>query len=91
MSTRNSKRELDKKKLYGIATGQVIGAGIIAQVNLGVAMTGKSGNLAMVLSGIRVILLNISKFFISNRAISTPSTRQPWRYLPSIKGKRRMF
>lgn len=66
MSTKDLKRELGKKELYGIAIGQIIGAGIMALVGLGIAMTGRSVNLAMVLSGIWVILLSIPWIFISS-------------------------
>lgn len=66
MSTRDLKRELGKKELYGIAVGQVIGAGIMALVGLGIAMTGRSVNLAMMLSGVWVILLSIPWIFISS-------------------------
>lgn len=66
MSTKDLKRELGKKELYGIAVGQVIGAGIMALVGLGIAMTGRSVNLAMVLSGVWVILLSIPWIFISS-------------------------
>ena len=43
MSTKELKRELGKKELLGVALGQVIGAGIMALVGYGIAMTGKSG------------------------------------------------
>ena len=66
MSTKDLKRELGKKELYGVAVGQVIGAGIMALVGLGIAMTGRSVNLAMVLSGVWVILLSIPWIFISS-------------------------
>lgn len=66
MSTKDLKRELGKKELYGIAIGQIIGAGIMALVGLGIAMTGRSVNLAMVLSGVWVIFLSIPWIFISS-------------------------
>lgn len=66
MSTKDLRRELGKKELYGIAIGQVIGAGIMALVGLGISMTGRSVNMAMVLSGVWVILLSIPWIFISS-------------------------
>lgn len=66
MSTKQLRRELGKKELFGLATGQVIGAGIMALVGFGIAMTGRSVNLAMVLSAVWVIILSIPWIFISS-------------------------
>lgn len=66
MSTKQLRRELGKKELFGIAIGQVIGAGIMALVGYGIAMTGRSVNFAMVLSAVWVILLSIPWIFISS-------------------------
>jgi len=66
MSTTQLRRELGKKELFGIAIGQVIGAGIMALVGYGIAMTGRSVNLAMALSAVWVILLSIPWIFISS-------------------------
>ena len=66
MSTKELKRELGKKELLGVALGQVIGAGIMALVGYGIAMTGKSVNLAFVLSAVWVILLSVPWIFISS-------------------------
>ena len=66
MSTKDLKRELGKKELMGVAVGQVIGAGIMALVGYGIAMTGKSVNVAFVLSAVWVILLSVPWIFISS-------------------------
>lgn len=66
MSTKDLKRELGKKELFGIAIGQVIGAGVMALVGFGIGMTGRSVNLAMVLSAVWVVLLSIPWIFISS-------------------------
>ncbi|MCD7896919.1 MAG: APC family permease [Planctomycetaceae bacterium] len=66
MSTRALRRELGKKELFGIAFGQVVGAGIMALVGLGIAMTGRSVNLAFVLSAVWVVLLSIPWIFIAS-------------------------
>lgn len=66
MSTRLLRRELGKKELFGIAFGQVVGAGIMALVGLGIAMTGRSVNLAFVLSAVWVVLLSVPWIFISS-------------------------
>lgn len=65
-STKQLKRELGKKELFGIATGQIIGAGIMALVGTGIAMTGRSVSIAFVLSAVWVILLSIPWIFISS-------------------------
>lgn len=66
MSTKDLKRDLGKKELFGIAIGQVIGAGIMALVGLGIGMTGRSVNFAFVLSAVWVVLLSIPWIFISS-------------------------
>lgn len=66
MSTKDLRRELGKRELFGLAMGQVIGAGIMALVGLGIAMTGRSVNLAFVLSAVWVIILSIPWIFISS-------------------------
>lgn len=66
MSTKELKRELGKKELFGIAIGQVIGAGIMALVGFGIDMTGRSVNFAMVLSAVWVIILSVPWIFISS-------------------------
>lgn len=65
-STKDLKRELGKKELFGFAAGQIIGAGIMALVGTGIAMTGRSVSIAFVLSSVWVILLSIPWIFISS-------------------------
>lgn len=40
MSTKELRRELGRFELMGIACGQIIGAGIMALVGIGIGMTG---------------------------------------------------
>lgn len=65
-STKDLKRELGRKELMGMAIGQVIGAGIMALVGIGISMTGRSVNFAFVLSAVWVILLSIPWIFIGS-------------------------
>lgn len=65
-STRELKRELGKKELFGIASGQIIGAGIFALVGTGIAMTGRSVSFAFILSAVWVVLLSIPWVFIGS-------------------------
>ncbi|QAT42994.1 APC family permease [Aminipila luticellarii] len=66
MSTKDLRRDLGRKELFGIATGQVIGAGIMVLVGMGIQMTGRSVSLAFVLSAVWVVLLSIPWIFISS-------------------------
>lgn len=64
-STKELKRVLGKKDLLSIAVGQTIGSGIFAMVGIGIAMTGKSVNIAMIIAAAFVILLTIPMIFVS--------------------------
>lgn len=65
-STTQLKRNLGKLDLFGIAFGQVVGSGIMVLVGMGISMTGRSVNLAFVLSAVWVILMSIPWIFISS-------------------------
>lgn len=65
-STTQLKRNLGKLDLFGIAFGQVVGSGIMVLVGMGIEMTGRSVNLAFVLSAVWVILMSIPWIFISS-------------------------
>jgi len=65
-STTQLKRNLGKLDLFGIAIGQVVGSGIMVLVGIGISMTGRSVNLAFVLSALWVILMSIPWIFISS-------------------------
>ena len=45
-------RTLGKKELMGIAIGQIIGAGVMSMMGVAIAMTGRSANLAFMLSAV---------------------------------------
>jgi len=65
-STTQLERNLGKLDLFGIAIGQVVGSGIMVLIGIGIAMTGRSVNLAFVLSALWVILMSIPWIFISS-------------------------
>jgi len=65
-STTQLKRNLGKFDLFGIAIGQVVGSGIMVLVGIGISMTGRSVNLAFVMSALWVILMSIPWIFISS-------------------------
>lgn len=64
-STKDLKRVLGKKELLSIAVGQTIGSGIFAMVGIGIAMTGRSVNIAMIIAAIFVIFQVIPMIFVS--------------------------
>lgn len=66
MSTKNLRRELGRKELMGIACGQIIGAGIMALVGIGIGMTGRSVNIAFVVAAIFVIILSVPMLFMTS-------------------------
>lgn len=67
MSTKTQlSRDLGRKELFGMAVGQVVGSGIMVLVGLGISMTGRSVNIAFVLSAVWVVLLSIPWIFISS-------------------------
>lgn len=51
-STKDLNRTLGKKELMGIAIGQIIGAGVMSMMGVAIAMTGRSANLAFMLSAV---------------------------------------
>lgn len=66
MGTKALRRELGVKDLMGIAAGQIIGAGIMVLVGMGIEMTGKSVNFAFVLAAIFVIILSIPTLLLTS-------------------------
>ena len=63
-STKDLARTLGKKELMGIAIGQIIGAGIMSM--MGVAMTGRSANLAFMLSAMFTMCTFFPSIFITS-------------------------
>ena len=55
---------LGRKELMSIAVGQTIGSGIFALLGIGMAMTGRSANLAMLAGAMFVILISIPNIFV---------------------------
>ena len=49
-STKDLKRVLGRKELMGIAIGSIIGSGIMVQMGTGIELTGRSANIAFLLS-----------------------------------------
>ena len=66
MGTKSLRRELGKKELFGIACGQIIGAGIMVLVGLGIDMTGRSVNFAFVMAAIFVVILSVPMLFMTS-------------------------
>ena len=65
-STKDLKRTLGKKELMGIASGQIIGAGIMSMMGVAIAMTGRSANLAFMLSAVFTMCTFFPSIFITS-------------------------
>ena len=65
-STKDLKRTLGKKELMGIAIGQIIGAGIMSMMGVAIAMTGRSANLAFMLSAVFTMCTFFPSIFITS-------------------------
>ena len=65
-STKDLKRTLGKKELMGIAIGQIIGAGIMSMMGVAIAMTGRSANLAFMLSAVFTMCTSFPSIFITS-------------------------
>ena len=65
-STKDLARTLGKKELMGIAIGQIIGAGIMSMMGVAIAMTGRSANLAFMLSAIFTMCTFFPSIFITS-------------------------
>ena len=63
-STKELQRVLGRKELFSIAIGQTIGSGIFALLGIGLAMTGRSANLSMIVAAVFVILISIPNIFV---------------------------
>ena len=63
-STKELDRVLGRKDLMSIAIGQTIGSGIFALMGVGLAMTGRSANLSMIVGALFVILISIPNIFV---------------------------
>ncbi|MGL5123314.1 MAG: APC family permease [Fusobacteriaceae bacterium] len=66
MSTKDLKRTLGKGDLMGIAVGQIIGAGIMSLTGVAIAMTGRSANIAFLLSTLFVVAAAIPLIFVNS-------------------------
>ena len=65
-STKDLARTLGKKELMGIAIGQIIGAGIMSMMGVAIAMTGRSANLAFMLSALFTMCTFFPSIFITS-------------------------
>lgn len=65
-STKELKRVLGKRELFGIAVGQIIGAGLISLMPSAIGMTGKGVNVAFLISAILVSLNAIPMLFVAS-------------------------
>lgn len=72
MSTQNStkelKRVLGRMDLFSIAIGQMVGAGIMTLVGFAIAQTGRSVNLAFLLSAVLICAMYIPNIIIGGTA-----------------------
>ncbi len=59
MSTKDLKRVLGFGDLMGVASGQIIGAGIMSLTGIAIAATGRSANIAFLISTIFIVLAHI--------------------------------
>ena len=65
-STKDLNRTLGKKELMGIAIGQIIGAGVMSMMGVAIAMTGRSANLAFMLSAVFTMCTFFPSIFITS-------------------------
>ena len=65
-STKDLKRVLGRKELMGIAIGSIIGSGIMVQMGTGIELTGRSANIAFLLSTFFTICNLIPMIFVSS-------------------------
>ena len=65
-STKDLARVLGKKELMGIAIGQIIGAGIMSMMGVAIAMTGRSANLAFMLSAVFTMCTFFPSIFVTS-------------------------
>lgn len=66
MSTKDLKRVLGKTELMGIAIGQIIGAGVMSLTGVAIAMTGRSSNIAFLVSTLFVLAAAIPLVFVNS-------------------------
>lgn len=65
-STKDLARTLGKKELTGIAIGQIIGAGIMSMMGVAIGMTGRSANMAFMLSAVFTMCTAFPSIFITS-------------------------
>lgn len=65
-STKDLNRVLGVKELMGIAIGQIIGAGIMSMMGIAINYTGRSANLAFMLSAVFTMCTFFPSIFISS-------------------------
>ena len=65
-STKDLARTLGKKELMGIALGEIIGAGVMSMMGVAIAMTGRSANLAFMLSAVFTMCTFFPSIFITS-------------------------
>ena len=65
-STKDLKRVLGRKELMGLAFGSIIGSGIMVQMGTGIELTGRSANIAFLLSTFFTVCNLIPMIFVSS-------------------------
>ena len=68
ITTADLNRTLGKKELYSIAFGHVIGSGVFSLIGIGIAMSGKSAFLGILLSAVFIILQALPFMIMSGTA-----------------------
>ena len=63
-STSTLERVLGRKELFAMATSQIIGAGIMVLIGVGIGYTGRSVNLAFIIAALFTICMSIPMIFI---------------------------
>ena len=66
LSTKDLKRVLGRKELMGLAIGSIIGSGIMVQMGTGIELTGRSANIAFLLSTFFTVCNLIPMIFVSS-------------------------
>ena len=65
-TTKDLKRVLGRKELMSLAIGQIIGAGVMSMMGVAIAMTGRSANLAFMLSAVFTMCTFFPSIFITS-------------------------
>lgn len=65
-TTKNLSRVLGRKELFGIAAGQIIGAGIMSMTGIAIGMTGRSVSIGFLLASLLTIIITLPLIFVGS-------------------------